>query len=370
MSSAAAAVDAADAHPLVDAARTYAEEVLRPHALRRDLDGVDGAVIDDLRRIGLLGAPGPDARSPAVTRRLHEVVSGACFNTWLVWAQHSAQVARLDELVRSRRAQGLAVGPLTTRAVSGEVLLGAGVSDVRRYPRGHVAATRTPTGWRFDGTLSWVSGHGLNEAIGVDAVDATSGTVISAIVPAAGLRTEALGLAAVAGSHTDRVHLDGIELADDEIVAVLDLDAWRRRDLGVASDARSHHFGLAQTVLAELAADDHGRGVAEAWAPQIAEIRATAYALADASLEHGPEHRLEERLATKVASADALGVLTRALLAARSGRGLASDDTAQLHARSALFVLVQGQTTAVKAAQLDHHARLAAHANRVASPLP
>jgi hypothetical protein len=41
---------------------------------------------------------------------------------------------------------------------------------------------------------------------------------------------------------------------------------------------------------------------------------------------------------------------------ARSGRGITLDDTAQLHARSALFLLVQGQSADVREAQL---ARLA-----------
>ena len=56
----------------------------------------------------------------------------------------------------------------------------------------------------------------------------------------------------------------------------------------------------------------------------------------------------------KLRRAEALGTLTRALVAARSGHGIAAGDTAQLHARSALFVLVQGQSAAVREAQLAH----------------
>jgi hypothetical protein len=66
---------------------------------------------------------------------------------------------------------------------------------------------------------------------------------------------------------------------------------------------------------------------------------------------------LDERLATKVASGEALSTITRALVVARAGRGLTGDDTAQLYARSALFVLVQGQSVDVRDAQLAELAR-------------
>ena len=54
----------------------------------------------------------------------------------------------------------------------------------------------------------------------------------------------------------------------------------------------------------------------------------------------------------KVAGGEALGTLTRALVVARSGRAVAADDTAQLHARSAMFTLIQAQSATVRGAQL------------------
>jgi hypothetical protein len=90
----------------------------------------------------------------------------------------------------------------------------------------------------------------------------------------------------------------------------------------------------------------------------VARIRKTAYALSDeAAAAGGGPYQLGERLATKVASGEALATLTRALVVARAGRGLSDGDTAQLHARSALFVLVQGQSADVRRAQLTHLAR-------------
>ncbi|GIG19542.1 acyl-CoA dehydrogenase [Cellulomonas chitinilytica] len=356
-------VDAADAHPLVVRVRRYADEVLRPTALRTDREGVTAQRVDELAALGLLHHLAPArygglAVDRATDRRLHEIVAGACFNTWLVWAQHAPLAGRLaDPLTQDRPLPEIA-----ERVLRGEVLLGAGISDVRRFPEHYVAATRVPGGWTFSGTISWVSGWGLSSALTVAAVERRTEQVVTALV-VVGERTRVaapLTLAAVGGSRTERVLLDDVFVPDDHVLSTKSLEQTRFEDLGTASDARSHHFGLAATVLDELERSPHAlaHAVADTWRPRVAEIRARAYALTDeAAAAGGGRHRLDERLATKVASGDALTTLTRALVVARSGRGLADDDTAQLHARSALFVLVQGQSADVRHAQLAHLAR-------------
>ncbi|MGW6129086.1 acyl-CoA dehydrogenase family protein [Cellulomonas sp. NPDC055163] len=357
------AVDAADAHPLVVRVRRYADEVLRPSALRTDRDGVTADRIAELASLGLLNHLAPPEHGGLgidrdTDRRLHEIVAGACFTTWLVWAQHAPQVGRLGEAL----AHGRPLPPVARQVLRGEVLLGAGISDVRRFPDRYVAATRVPGGWTFAGTISWVSGWGLSSALTVAAVEPGTGTVVTGLV-VVGPRTRVpapLRLAAVSGSRTERVLLDDVLVPDDHVLSTRSLDRTRFEDIGVAGDARGHHFGLAATVLDELDRSTHpqARHVADTWRPRVAQIRARAYALADeAALAGGGPHRIDERIATKVASGEALSVLTRALLVARSGRGLADDDTAQLHARAALFVLVQGQDADVRHAQLAHLAR-------------
>ncbi|MFC9872519.1 acyl-CoA dehydrogenase family protein [Nocardia salmonicida] len=338
--------------------RDYAEQVLRPAALSTDRDGVLADRIDELRDLGLLNHLAPSefgglAIDRDTDRRVHEIIAGACFNTWLVWAQHAPLAGR----IAAARATGAPVTALAARILRGELLLGAGVSDVRRFPDHYVAARKAANGWIFDGTLSWVSGWGLNSALTVAAVEPDTETVVTALVPV-GERTRSAGpleLGAVAGSRTARVHLDEVFVPDENVLTTQSLDEARFADTGTASDARAHHFGLAETILTELehstvplAAD-----VAATWRPRVADIRSTAYALADeATAAGGGPHRLDERLATKVASGEALSAISRALLITRSGRGLGGDDTAQLHARSVLFVLVQGQTADVRRAQL------------------
>lgn len=353
---------AAHDHPILATIRTYADRVLRPTALRTDREGVTAGRIEELRGLGLLNHLAPAAFGGSdvdrVTDRLvHEIIAGACFNTWLVWAQHASLSGRLAQDI----AKGRAVPPLAERAVRGQILLGAGVSDVRRFPHRYVAATRADGGWVFTGTLSWVSGWGLSSALTVSAVEPDTARVVTALVEV-GERTRAtpLALSAVPGSRTERVQLDDVFVPDAHVLGTQSLEQARHEDLGVASDARAHHFGLAETVLTELEESDEplAHDVAARWRPRIASIRARAYALTDEAFAvKGGPYRIDERRAIKVESGEALSTITRALLISRSGRGLVQDDTAQLHVRSALFVLVQGQTSDVRQAQLAQLAR-------------
>jgi hypothetical protein len=355
----AQAVSAADRNAFVSRVAEYASRVLRPSALRVDREGVSAERIQELRALGLLNHLAPaefggqaDSLDQAADRRLHELVAGACLNTWLVWAQH----APLVSVQAASAAAGTPLSDLAQRALRGEVLFGAGISDVRRCPGRFIAAQRTGAGWTFSGVLSWVSGWGLNSVLTIAAVQPDTQTVVTALVPVdERTRATPLDLSVAGGSHTVRVVLDDVVVPDEHVISTRTLEDWRIGDIAVASDARPHHFGIAQTVLDELRHDSHPLApqVAQTWAPRVEQIRSDAYGLADEAVAAGGgPYRLDERLATKVASADALSVLTRALLAARAGHGLGHDDTAQLHARSALFVLVQGQNDDVRRAQL------------------
>ncbi|GAA3085250.1 alkylation response protein AidB-like acyl-CoA dehydrogenase [Kribbella aluminosa] len=367
------------AKSLLEEVGAYAATDLRPRALETDRLGVADRTVRDLGALGALNHLAPTAYGGADLdraddRRLHEIIAGACFNTWLVWAQHGPQVGRIRQAVEdAERTLDPLESDLVDRILRGRVFLGAALSDVRRYPDRYVAARRTSDGWIFDGTISWVSGWGLNEWLGVAGVDdsdAAGPRVVYGLIPVgagtlagvggvvgAGVDAEPLRLSAATGSRTERVTLRGIVVPERHVIAVQDLDSWRAADVAAAADARPHHFGLAATVLDELRASSHpsARRVADAWAPRVARIREQAYAITDEVTTAGPgaPQRVDERLALKVAAGEALATLTRALLVARAGHGLTDDDTAQLHARSALFVLVQGQTAAVREAQLN-----------------
>lgn len=345
-------------HPLVAKVRDYADTVLRPRALATDRDGVDTGHIEELAALGLLNHTAPPRYGGAgvdreTDRQVHEIIAGACFNTWLVWAQH----ASLSERIGTLEATGAPIPSLAQRILRGELLLGAGVSDVRRYPDHYIAARKAEGGWIFDGTVSWVSGWGLNSALTVAAVEKDTETVVTALVPVDDRLHSAgpLALGAVAGSRTARVALGGVFVPEENVLTTESIERARFLDQGVSNDARAQHFGLADTVLRELEVtpEQPAQQVAAVWRPRFEQLRTTAYELSDEARAHGGgAYRAEDRLAVKVAVGEALSAITRALLIARSGRGLAGDDTAQLYARTALFLLVQGQSADVRRAQL------------------
>lgn len=358
---AAQGATAADEHPFVSRIADYADTILRPAALLTDREGVRAERIADFAQLGLLNHVAPEQFGGAALnrdcdRRLHEILSGACLNTYLVWAQHAPIVGRLAKTL----AEGSALPGIGYEILQGRVLLGAAISDVRRFPDHFITATRTPSGWTFSGTVSWVSGWGLNSVLTVAAVEPSTRTVVTAFVPVDDrTRAEPLNLSALGGSRTERVVLDDVAVPDGNVIGTQPLADWRNEDIGTAGDARAHHFGLADAVLRELeqSSNPQANKVASVWRVRVAQLRTDAYALADEALaSRDGRHRIDERLATKAACGEALTTLTRALVVARAGHGIRLDDTAQLYARSALFVLVQGQTTDVREVQL---ARLA-----------
>jgi hypothetical protein len=358
----AEAVSAADGESFIARAKAHADSVLRPAALDTDRRGVTPEEVSELAGLGLLNHTAPAEFGGAAIgrdgdRRLHEIIAGSCFNTWLVWAQHAPMVGRLAVEYQ----KGAELSGLSRDVLAGRVLLGAAISDVRRFPHSYIAATRTGDGWTFSGTISWVSGWGLNTVLVVAAVEASTQTVVTAFVRIGDrVRVAHLELGAVGGSRTERVTLDDVSVPGSDVILIQSLADWRKEDLGTAGDTRPQYFGLAATVLDELDEAGHPGAwrVATVWRPRIAALRADAYGLADEAKAAADErHRISERVATKVATGEALGTITRALVVARSGRGISLDDTAQLHARSALFLLVQGQSADVRDAQLARLAR-------------
>ncbi|MFC3243784.1 hypothetical protein ACFOJ6_17260 [Gordonia humi] len=184
---------------------------------------------------------------------------------------------------------------------------------------------------------------------------------MTAIVPVSGRMTASpLDLHAAHGSRTERVRIDDVFVPDDSVLDVEPLADWNVVDRASASDARAHHFGVAAAILRELSDESNPRAVdvAAVWRPRLTRLRAAAYRLSDEAASRGDiAYRVAERLATRVAVGEALATISRALVITRAGRGLAADDTAQLHARNALFVLVQGQRSDIRDAQLAQLAR-------------
>lgn len=352
------AVDAADTAPLVARVKDHVRSTLVPNALGNDHDGVSAQTIAQLRQLGLLNHVAPVQFGGAgldryADRRLHELLAYGDLNVWLIWAQHAPSIARLTKLFYETGAA--AAHPLIEPALRGNVLIGAALSDVRRFPTGNLVARRDGDGWLIDGTVSWFTGWGLNDVALLGAVEPDTKQVVLALVPIDhSFAATPLDLRAVGGSRTERVKVSAVLVPDRFVLSVQPFSKWQHGDIASSSNAGAQFFGLGRRILDELAGEADAAGVAAAWDPYFSALRARAYELADAALDSGdPDIHLDERLSLKARAGEALTTLSRALLVARAGRGLPADNTAQLHARSALFLQVQGQTRQVRAIQLS-----------------
>ncbi|SNT00000.1 Acyl-CoA dehydrogenase [Rhodococcoides kyotonense] len=321
--------------------------------------------VDRLRELGLLNAHAPTAFGGAQVdkageRAIHEHIAHGDFNTWLVWAQHSGLVTQYAEHAKS----GQPVGETGERVLRGEILTGTAISDVRHYPERYISATAVAGGWAIDGTVSWVSGWGVNEFLTVAAIDPATETRLLVLVDVTDTRVKAekLPLVVATGSRTWRVTFDAVFVPESDVVTRGPISDWDTKDRNIISDVRAQAFGVARAIFDELRASSNPKAVAvqSAWEPRFAHYRASAYGLSDraGADPKGPQY-FEERLALKVETLRSLSEISRALVISRAGSGIVGTDTAQLHARSVLFLQIQSQNSESRAAQLEDIAALA-----------
>jgi alkylation response protein AidB-like acyl-CoA dehydrogenase len=206
-------------HPLVTRARQLAADVLAPHAERVDQEGVPASHIAAIKRSGLLGVGAPKeyggaAAPAAVARETAEILAGACCSTWFVQTQHHTPVLTLAKSTGPVRERLL--GPLAR----GELLSGVAYAHLRAYPRTPVRVTPERGGRRFDGTVPWYTGWGLNDDMLLAGVTDT-GEALFAFTEAReqpGLRaSEPMRLAALTASHTVSLELSGLWLPEESV---------------------------------------------------------------------------------------------------------------------------------------------------------
>jgi alkylation response protein AidB-like acyl-CoA dehydrogenase len=330
-------------HPAVAAARDLAERLLRPEAERVDVEGVPRSHLDALAAAGLMDltdVPPPTAREVA------ELLAAADASTWFVWTQHHSPVrtaSRGSEQVRER---------WLPRLTSGEVLSGVAFTHLRRPGRPALAARRRGDGWVVDGEVAWLTSWALADVflLGAQADD----DVVWALV-ALGDRPEVsaapLALAAMSGTSTVRVRVDGLAVGADDVVLVEPLADWRAADAARSADVSAAVFGVTVEAVRRLRERDDptASALADAVQPKVDALRASAYALMD---DAGPGTRVEERLRLRAEAQLLACHATAGLVCAGAGRSMLLDAAAQRLARVALFLLVQGQTTPARDATL------------------
>lgn len=324
-----------------------------------DRCGVPRATIDGLAAAGLLGTALPAAQQ----RELAERLAMADGTTWFCWTQHQSPLRTLEgeaagvrepgsQALRDRWLPGLR---------SGGYLAAVAFAHVRRPGAPNPSATRVDGGWRFDGTLDWVTSWDIADVVMIMAQGTgdDAGTFVCAFLPAGrgpatpGLTAgEPLELLAMAGTHTRPLALDGVVVSDDAVVLV-DRDEWLVSDAHKTSDVNPATFGIARGAIDELDAlatqrgDERIRNLADDLAHQVRDLRAQAYAAADEDADLGLRRALRAQ-ALDLAVTSALAVIT-----ARAGAAMQAGRPAERRMREALFLQVQAQTAATRAASLD-----------------
>ncbi|MFJ9738296.1 acyl-CoA dehydrogenase family protein [Streptomyces sp. NPDC101166] len=333
-------------HPLVTAARRLADDLLAPHAERVDQEGVPLSHLAEIRRSGLLGinAPAQDGGSAApapVVRETAEILAGACCSTWFVQTQHHTPVLTLTKGEGPARERLL--GPLAR----GELLSGVAYAHLRAYPRTPVRAIRERGGWRFEGTVPWYTGWGLNDVMllaGVTDADEALFVFVDAREQPGLTASEPMRLAALTAARTVSLRLDGLRVPQEAVALRTPYERWAAADRPKTVSANPAVFGLARAALALLDED-----TAAPLRARLTDVRRRAYTLAD---HPDPQGHPAERLELRTRAYEILQAATVAAVVSGGGRSMLLTNRAQRLAREGLFLLVQGQTRESRASHL------------------
>jgi alkylation response protein AidB-like acyl-CoA dehydrogenase len=319
---------------IVSTAQRIADTVLWPAALDTDAAGaVPVELLDVLAEAGFYGLyAAVESGGLDVSRDLGEGViealAGGCLTTTFVWIQHlstAGLISRLEGQLHDAWARQLA---------SGSRRSGIAFSHLRHPDPPTLRATEVDGDYRIDGVAPLVTGWGLIDVVHVGArMGQGIAWLLIDAAAAPTLEVKGLELAAVNASATVSLRFSGHMVPKSRLTEVQSLEDWLAKD---AAGLRTNGFlsvGVARRCLTLL--DD----------PQpeahLAPVRA---ALVTASPAELPDARATASLLALDAAA--------AVIAAGGGRSMVRQAQAQRLGREALFLLVQGQTESIRAAQL------------------
>jgi alkylation response protein AidB-like acyl-CoA dehydrogenase len=326
---------------VLEVAAQLSDSVLFPAALEVDqAEAVPLSHLDALASAGLYGLSGPPAYEglglePQQALDVIELLAAGCLTTTFVWLQHHASVRAVSLAGGAMAEQWLR--PLCT----GERRAGVAFAGLRSPGPPLLTAERTGEGWSLTGLAPWVTGWSRIDVVLVAArVPALPGVpVLWLLVDAVegkGLSVERLHLEAVNASVTVKTTFDRALVGDDRVVGIEPFASWQERDAGGLRTNGSLSLGLALRC-AGLLGGSAGRAIEKL----VAERR---HELDTSDSRHLPRAR---------AAASELALAAAASLVIETGgRAVLLDSVAQLLARQAIFLLVFGQTPAIKAEQL------------------
>ena len=318
---------------MVERARRFADDRLFAESLRTDVSAVPPThLLDEMRDHGFYGIFSPvevgGSGLTAPERHLViEALAGGCLTSTFIWQQHGAAAAATAGCAgdAARYAPELA---------SGRLRAGVAFAHLLRPGAPSLVATPSVDGWILEGVAPYVTGWGHVDLVLVAARHETE--IVWVLVDGVAtetVSTERLRLLAVDGSSTHAVRFIGHRVAADRVVGTAELDEWLN---GYRAGLRTN--GSLALGVTERACRLLGDG---SFDDELLDVRRR---LDTATIEDLPEAR---------ADATVLCVnVTSALLASRGGVAVIDGGHAQRLAREAMFLLVQGQTTAIREAQL------------------
>jgi alkylation response protein AidB-like acyl-CoA dehydrogenase len=325
---------------LIERARALADDLLFARAVETDnsplvpVDLLDALAVAGLYGLACPAELGGSGAGVAVADDVVRLLAGGCLTTTFVWLQHHGAVATVaagpDELRRGW------LRPLC----AGERRAGVAFAGLRRPGPPVLVARPVDGGCLLDGYAPWVTGWGRIDVVHTAARDA-SGDVVWNLVDAReceGLRSTPLRLAAVNASGTVTLYFEALFVPASRLTLREPFEVWRARDASGLRRNGSLALGLADRASRLLADAGVDTGAL------TARIGRSSAALDAAGPAELPAARGE-------ASATAVQASTM-LVIATGGRSLLLGEHAQRLAREALFLLVFGQTPAIRAAQI------------------
>ncbi len=335
-------------HPAYLEFARVVEDVIAPLAVEVDTTEVPQSHLDAIAKTGFWGWTIPEKHggtpvpAPVQVAAL-ELLFGACPSTGLIASQHFGPV---QHALRLGTPELLGLLPALA---TGERIGAGAFGHVRSWPvRRSVAAKAVDGGYVFHGEIPWLSGWGVVNLAWAGAIEEERHEVIFALVdlPDQAAIATPLRLAAIQGSRTVSVRLDGLFVPAERVVQAVGIDQWKAGDgavggPGAAQPGLPGPLGLARAAVADALQRQPGEPSLVALAQEVDRV--------SGAFVPGPEGR---------AVLDELAVrATTAALVARGGAGLAVDDIAQVRSRAALFLQVRGLSPRLRTAQLARWTR-------------
>jgi len=341
-----------------------AEDVLAriaERAAQSDAEGIPRSEIDALASVGLLGSP----LDPAPRQReVAEQIAMADASVWFCWAQHQTPMKTLAAAEPGDHAP--LVDEIKARWLSGlqdGTFLGSvAFAHLRRPGDPNPVAERVHGGWAITGKLDWVTSWDIADVmlLMVRGSGDYANSIICCYLAAGrdpayleGLHVhEPLKLLAMSGTHTRPMTLEAVKVPDTNVAAVMDFDAWSSADAKKTIDVNPATFGVIRGALADLHSTGVKRGdeqiiaLAGSLSERLIELRRSAYVGIDD--DASPDTRITLRARSLALAVEA----TTAVVTAQAGAAMRSGCSAERRVREAMFLQVQAQTAATRAASL------------------